>query len=53
MYFWSVWALEKIEDDKLYVKVVPPSPKWPNDNNWNINYYSGFEDHFVLIPIKQ
>lgn len=53
MYFWSVWTLEKIEGKKLYVKVDPPSPKWPNKNNWNIDYYSGFEDHFVLLPIQQ
>jgi len=52
MYFWSVWTLEKVEDEKLYIRVDPPSPKWPSKNNWEDEYYSGFEDNFVLIPIK-
>lgn len=51
-YFWCVWTLEKTENEKLFIKVDPPSPKWPSKNNWKNDYYSGFENNFVLIPIS-
>ncbi len=50
-YFFSVWKLEKIEDNKLFIQVIPSSIKWPASEGHLANYYSGFEDHFVLQPI--
>lgn len=50
-YFFSVWELEKIEENNLFIKVIPSSIKWPASEGHLANYYSGFEDHFVLQPI--
>lgn len=50
-YFFSIWTLEKIEDNNLFIKVTPSSIKWPASKGHLANYYSGFEDHFVLQPI--
>jgi len=50
-YFFSIWKLEKIEDNNLFIKVTPSSVKWPASKGHLANYYSGFEDHIVLQPI--
>jgi hypothetical protein len=50
-YFFSVWKLEKNEDNTLFIKVIPSSIKWPASKGHLANYYSGFEDHIVLQPI--
>ena len=49
-YFFSIWTLEKIEDNNLYIKVIPSSIKWPFSKGHLANYYSGFEEHFILRP---
>lgn len=49
-YFFSIWTLEKTEGDNLFIKVEPSSIKWPASEGHLSNYYSGFEDHFVLQP---
>lgn len=50
-YFFSIWTLEKIEDNKLFIKVTPSSIKWPASKGHLANYYSGFEEHIVLQPV--
>jgi hypothetical protein len=50
--YWSVWTLEKVEDNNLFIKVEPQSIKWPASKGHLANYYSGFEDHFVLQLIN-
>ncbi len=50
-YFFSIWTLEKIEDNNLFIKVTPSSIKWPASKAHLASYYSGFEDHIVLQPI--
>ncbi|GAA4806892.1 hypothetical protein [Litoribaculum gwangyangense] len=50
-YFFSVWTLEKNEDNTLFIKVIPSSIKWPASKGHLANYYSGFEDHIVLQPL--
>lgn len=51
-YFFSIWTLEKIEDNNLFIKVEPSSIKWPASDGHLSNYYSGFENHFVLQAAK-
>ena len=51
-YFFSMWTLEKTEGNNLFIKVEPCSIKWPASDGHLSNYYSGFEDHFVLQSIK-
>lgn len=46
--YWSVWTLEKVEDNNIFVTVEPRSIKWPFSEGHLANYYSGFEDQFVL-----
>ena len=50
-YFFSIWKLEKIEDNNLFIKVEPSSIKWPASEGHLANYYSGFENHIVLQPV--
>ncbi|PTM09273.1 MAG: hypothetical protein DA407_06120 [Bacteroidetes bacterium] len=51
--FWSEWTLEKVEENKLFIKVEPRSIKWPFSDQWLESYYSGFENSFVLKPNKK
>lgn len=51
-YFFSIWTLEKMEGKDFFIKVEPGSIKWPASDGHLSNYYSGFEDRFVLQSIK-
>jgi len=52
-YFFSIWTLEKIVDNKLFIKVEPSSIKWPASKAHLESYYSGFENSFTLLPFKE
>ena len=50
--FWSVWTVDKIEENKIYINVKPGAINWPFSKEWLAMYYSGFEHSFVLIPTQ-